>query len=314
MKFSWDLIRTFDAVAHTGSLLAAAGALGVSQPTVGRHIDLLEEALSVSLFTRSRDGMTLTEAGANLVSTSKEMVSTAEAFQRRAAGLDTQASGVVRISANDIFGVHILPPLLRDFMDIYPEVEIELDITNAAANLSRRDADLALRMFRPTQSDLVARKVAELRLGFYAHRRYLKRYGVPARFSDLKTHRFIGFDREMFHIQAAKGLGETVVASDFRFRCDNLLAHIEGVKNGLGVGILHRGLAAGLDDVVSILGDIPLPSLELWLACHSEVRYNKRVRLLVDFLADRLRTPYPSAGASGRPQRRPQHHGRTRKR
>jgi DNA-binding transcriptional LysR family regulator len=292
MKFSWDLIHTFDAVAKTGSLLAASRQLGLSQPTVGRHIDMLEDALNVSLFLRSREGMALTDAGANLVATSDEMVRTANAFQRQASGQDKEVSGVVRLSVNDILGVYVLPSVLRDFMDMHPDIEVELDISNAAANLLARDADIALRMFRPVQNDLVVRKVAEIPVGFYAHQSYLARFGQPSGLADLLTHRFIGFDRETFHIDAAKALGLTLKPTDFAFRCDNIPAQIEAVRAGTGIGIIHQGLAEKFADVDQLLADIMLPSIELWIACHSDLRHNARIRLLVDFLADRLRMPY----------------------
>jgi DNA-binding transcriptional LysR family regulator len=293
MTLPWNLIHTFDAVAKTGSLLAAAKSLGLSQPTVGRHIDLLEGTLKMPLFVRSRDGMALTAAGSDLVETSADMVRAAQAFQRRAAGLDKEISGTVRLSANDVLGVHVLPGVLSDFMDAHPEVEVELDITNAPANLLRRDADIAVRMFRPVQNDLIARKVSDIALGFYAHSSYLEAHGRPKTLRDLSAHRFIGFDRETFNIDAARAFGLTLTASDFAFRCDSLLAHIEAVKAGLGVAILHQGLASPMAGVERVLSDVTLPSIELWLACHSDVQHNTRVRKLVDYLAERLRTPYP---------------------
>lgn len=292
MNFSWDLIHTFDKVAQTGSLLAASRALGVSQPTVGRHIDMLEQSLNAALFLRGRDGMKLTEAGANLVASAREMVRSAEDFKRQSSGLDTNVTGVVRISANEIFGVRVLPHMLKDFMRANPEIEIELDITNSAANLTRRDADIAIRMFRPLQNDLIARKVTELPLGFYAHRDYLNEFGRPQKLGDLREHRIIGFDRDLTLINGAKQMGETLSASDFAFRCDNILAHIEAVSAGLGIGGLQQGLAREIDKVEQVLKDVWMPPLELWIVCHSEVRYNKRIRLLMDFLAERLKSLY----------------------
>lgn len=292
MKLSWDMIHTFDAVAKTGSLLAAAKTLRVSQPTVGRRIDLLEEVLGVTLFVRSRDGMALTDAGVDLVETSGEMVRMAGEFERRATDSHTEIAGTVRLSVNDILGIHVMPDLLREFMETYPDIQVELEITNAATNLLRRDADVAVRMFRPVQSDLIARKAGNISLGFYASKSYLKAHGRPKTFADLKAHRQIGFDRETFFVDGAKALGETVTASDYAFRCDNILAQIEAVKAGLGIGVLHQGLAARFQDLEQILPQINLPEYEIWVACHSEVRHNKRIRLLVDFLAQKLRRPY----------------------
>ena len=170
MQYSWDLIRTFQAVAKTGSLSAASRALQLTQPTVGRHVDMLEDALNLPLFVRSREGMTLTQKGADLVAQATEMEKAATGFERHAAGLDEEVTGAVRISANEIIGVMILPRILPKFMQANPGIELELIVSNSAANLLQRDADVAIRMFRPTQNDLVARKITELSLGFYAHR------------------------------------------------------------------------------------------------------------------------------------------------
>ncbi len=292
MRISWDLIRTFQSVAQTGSLSAAARALQLTQPTVGRHIDLLEQALNMSLFIRSREGMQLTSKGADLMETALEMDRAATGFERQATGLDDDISGVVRVSANDIFGVLILPYVLPQFMDQNPGIEIELIVSNSAANLLQRDADVAIRMFRPTQNDLVARKIAELPLGLYAHRDYLAQHGTPQTIGDLHAHRFIGFDRDTSLIDAARMLGETFTPKDFVFRCDNILSHVAAIRSGIGIGVTHQGLAAAWDGVEPVLTDLPLPGLDLWLACHSEVRHNQRIRAVMDFLGDTLREPY----------------------
>lgn len=292
MRYSWDYIRTFQAVAETGSLSAAARALQITQPTVGRHIDLLEDALNMPLFVRGREGMTLTQKGADLVAEAKMMETAAIGFERHAAGLDEDVTGVVRISANEIFGVMILPRILPKFMQENPGIEVELIVSNSTANLLQRDADVAIRMFRPTQNDLVARKIADLPLGFYGHHNYLRAHGEPQTFGDLRSHRFIGMDRETSLIDVGRMLGETFTPSDFAFRCDNILTHIEAIRSGVGIGVTHQGLAAQWPKVDQVLPDIQLPSLDLWIACHSEVRNNKRIRLVVDFLGEALQRPY----------------------
>lgn len=294
MRYSWDFIRSFRAVAETGSLSAAARALQLTQPTVGRHIDLLEEALNLPLFVRSREGMKLTQGGADLVAEAAKMETAATGFERRVAGLEEDVKGIVRISANEIFGVMILPGILPEFMQAHPEIEVELAVSNSSANLLKRDADVAIRMFRPTQNDLVARKIAELPLGFYAHRDYLSLKGVPETLDDLNTHRFIGLDRETSIIDAARSPGMTFTVGDFAFRCDNILSHIEAIKSGVGIGITHQGLAANLPDVDQVLKHVALPPLELWIACHSDVRFNKRIRATMDFLGRALKAPYSS--------------------
>lgn len=292
MRYSWDYIRTFQVVAETGSLSAAARTLQLTQPTVGRHIDLLEDALNLPLFIRGREGMKLTQKGADLVAEALEVETAAIEFERRAAGLDEDVKGVVRISANEIFGALLLPHILPDFMQANPGIEVELIVSNSAANLLQRDADVAIRMFRPTQNDLVARKITELPLGFYGHRDYLSARGIPQNLDDLKSHRFIGLDRETSLIDAANSLGKAFTPSDFVFRCDNIISHIEAIRSGVGIGISHQGLAKCWQDVDQVLPDIALPPLELWIACHSDVRHNQRIRKVMDFLGHSLKSPY----------------------
>ena len=298
MRYSWDYIRTFQAVAETGSLSAAARALQITQPTVGRHIDLLEDALNMPLFVRSREGMSLTQQGADLVAEAKMMETAATGFERHAAGLEEDVTGVVRISANEIFGVMILPRILPRFMQDNPGIEVELLVSNSAANLLQRDADVAIRMFRPTQNDLLARKIADLSLGFFGRRDYLSAHGEPQTLGDLRSHRFIGMDRETSLIDVGRMLGETFTPSDFAFRCDNILTHIEAIRSGVGIGVTHQDLAANWPKVDQVLPDIQLPSLDLWIACHSEVRHNKRIRAVMDFLGEALQRPYDCIKAS----------------
>jgi DNA-binding transcriptional LysR family regulator len=292
MPFSWDLIRSFQCVAETGSLSAASRSLSMTQPTIGRHIDLLEEALNVALFTRGRDGMRLTAKGTELIAAARDMGATAETFLRHAAGLQEAVSGPVRISVNELFGVQILPRLMTGLLNQNSGLEIETVITNEASNLLKRDADIAIRMFRPAQNDLMARKITTLPLGLFAHKDYLVRYPAPNTLRELRQHRMIGFDRDPSLIAVARHLGLALTESDFAFRCDNILAQFEAIRAGVGIGVTHQGLADTWDGVVAVLPDLPLPALDLWLACHSDIRFSPRVRLVMDFLADQMRTPY----------------------
>jgi DNA-binding transcriptional LysR family regulator len=294
----WNLIRTFAAVAQTGSLSGASRQLGLTQPAVSRHIDLLEDQLRIRLFQRSREGMRLTPKGADLVTVADDMKTSATSFARIATGLEEEIGGTVRISANDVMGVQILPSLFAEFQQRYPDIEIELSITNVASNLLQRDADVAVRMFRPEQDDLVAKKVADLPLGFYAHRRYLDANGRPETVSDFLNHRVIGFDRETSMLEAAKELGLNLTASNFAFRSDNILAHIQAIRAGVGIGVGHKGMAAHWPDVEPVIESFTLPPLELWIVCHSDVHRNNRIRRTMDFLCQQLRSPYASYDSS----------------
>ncbi|MCI2398975.1 LysR family transcriptional regulator [Aliiroseovarius subalbicans] len=292
MQLSWDHIRTFQAVAQHGSLLAASRHLGLTQPTVGRHIDLMEERLGFTLFTRGREGMRLTDKGADLVATAGEMLGIATDFERAASGLEERIEGTIRISANEILGALLLPGLIAAFMAEHPMIEIEIEVSNEATNLLKRDADIAVRMFRPTQNDLVARKIRDLPLGLFAHARYLERHGNPRSIDDLKSHVLIGLDRNPSLIAAYGAVGLPLTPNSFQFRCDNNIAGINAVRTGIGIGPLHIGMASRWPEVVQVLPDLPVPPLNLWLACHADVQHNKRIRLVMDYFAERMKAPY----------------------
>ena len=292
MQYALDHIRTFHAVAQHGSLLAASRHLGLTQPTVGRHIDLLEERLGFALFTRGGEGMRLTDKGSDLVATASEMLGVATNFERIASGLEERLEGTIRLSANEILGALLLPGLIADFMVEHPMIEIEIDVSNEVTNLLQRDADIAIRMFRPTQNDLIARKVTELPLGLFAHRSYLKRRPAPQTLEDLTDHVLLGQDRDPSLLNAYGAFGFPLTPGSFDFRCDNNIATISAIRAGIGIGPLHVGMARFWPDVVPVLPDVPVPSLELWIACHADVRHNKRIRMVVDFLAGQLKDPY----------------------
>ena len=295
MHLSWDHIRTFHAVAEHGSLLAASRHLGLTQPTVGRHIDLLERQLGIRLFTRGREGMRLTDKGTDLVATASEMLGTAREFARVASGLEERIEGTIRISANEILGALILPGIVAGFMADHPMIEIEIDVSNDVTNLLQRDADIAVRMFRPTQNDIVARKIRDVPLGLFAHESYLQRHPAPTKASDLKEHILLGQDRNPSLVEAYRAIGLDLAPGDFQFRSDNNIAMINAIRAGIGIGPLHLGMAQLWPDLVQVLPDLPVASLELWLACHSDVRHNKRIRFVMDFLAETLKTPYQGA-------------------
>lgn len=296
MTPSLDHIRTFHAVATHGSLLAASRQLGLTQPTVGRHIDLLEDALGLRLFTRGREGMQLTEKGADLVAVATDMMRDATEFQRVATGLEEKIAGVVRLSVNEVIGSLLLPGILSAFMEQHPEIKIEIDVSNAASNLLKRDADIAIRMFRPVQNDLVARKVTALPMGLFAHQDYLARHPPIRKLADLKQHVLIGQDRNPALIAGFRALGLEVTPDDFAYRCDNDVALINAVLSAIGVGPLHVGMAAQWPQITQVLPDLVVPPFELWLACHADVRHNNRIRLVMRFLAKALKDPYRARG------------------
>ena len=192
----WEHYRTLLAVIKEGSLSAAARLLGLTQPTVGRHIDALEEALGLALFTRSQGGLVPTESALALAPHAEAMASAAEALRRAATGEAEEDRGTVRITASEIIGTEVLPEMLTRFREKHPRISIELLISNRTEDLLQRDADIAIRMIRPTQGALVAKKIGEIELSLYAHKAYLEAYGTPKNMEELAQHPTIGFDRE----------------------------------------------------------------------------------------------------------------------
>jgi DNA-binding transcriptional LysR family regulator len=282
---NWDELRTFVEVARDGSLTGAARRLGLTQPTVGRHIDALEAALGLTLFTRSPRGLTQTPAALALEPHVEAMAAAAAALGRAASGEAAADRGAVRITASDVVGCEVLPPILAAFHAEHPGIAIELVLTNRNEDLARRDADIAVRMVRPTQSGLVARRIGTSRIGLYAHRDYVARFGAPRSLADLASHCLIGFDRDSRSFQSAGDLARGLKREDFGFRCDNDLAQLAALRAGVGVGGCQENIARRTPELVAVLPNAIQYALEVWLVMHENLKATRRVRLLFDHLA-----------------------------
>lgn len=291
----WELYRSFLAVLRAGSLSGAARALGSTQPTLGRHVEALEEALGGSLFTRSPGGLAPTPLALSLRRHAEAMESASEALLRQASGEMSAMRGTVRITASVMIGGAVLPPILADFQADYPEITLELSLNNSLDDLLRRDADIAIRMVRPTQTALLARKLGTVTIGLYAHRRYVERHGLPAGLEEMSDHILIGFDQDP---SMARGLtlnGTTITRDLFRYRVDNDLAHWHALRAGIGIAGLQDGLAARDPDLIPVLRDSVRFPLDVWLVMHRDQRDNRRIRLLYDALAEGLLSYITSA-------------------
>ena len=282
----WDLYRSFLAVLRLGSLSAAGRALGLTQPTVGRHIALLQSALSGRvLFTRSQTGLMPTAAAHELRPHAEDMAAAAAAFVRMGSGNLEETAGVVRLAAADVVGVEVLPPILSEFRHQHPNTVIELSVSNLMADLLRRDADIAVRMVRPQQKALLAKRVGKVALGFYAHRRYLERYGYPELLEDLAHHTLIGFDRVPPAGNFLEASPVPVSRELFAFRCDNDLALLAALRSGFGIGVCHAGIARRDPDLLPLLSKHFKVELEIWIVMHNELKRISRMRLMFDHLA-----------------------------
>jgi DNA-binding transcriptional LysR family regulator len=281
----WTLIRSFLAVAEAGSLSAAARATGVSQPTLGRHIQAIEAGLQVPLFTRTAQGQTLTDAGRALLPAARAMQAAAAELALTAKGHAIGIEGTVRITASRVVSHTILPPILARLRAEEPGIQIDLVPSDATENLLFGEADIALRMYRPTQADLVARHIGDLPLGLYAAKTYLDRKGRPATPEDLAQHDFVGQDRMDQIIRVMARLGMDVTRSFFPVRCDDPLTYVGLVRAGCGLG----GILCRLGDAdpglerVDVIPD--LPSLPVWLTAAPRLRQSPRLRRVWDALA-----------------------------
>ena len=281
----WTLYRTFLAVIDAGSLSGAARRLALTQPTVGRQVEALEQALGgESLFTRSPGGLAPTRAARLLEPHARAMAAAAAALTRAAAG-DAQAmSGVVRVTASEIVGAEVLPPILTDFRETWPEIDLELVLTNAQEDLLRRDADIAVRMARPTQGALLARRIGSMPLVFHAHRSYLQKHGEPRSIPELLGHTLIGFDRAAPNIEGVDGLPFEVTRDVFAIRTDNDLAQLALLRAGVGLCPCQPAIAARDPNLVPILEGKFNLTLEMWVVMHEDLKGDRRLRALFDHL------------------------------
>ena len=286
--FDWNLIRSFLAILDEGSLAAASRKSGISQPTLGRHVDELEASLGVTLFQRGRSGMVPAPAALELAESARKMEQASSAISLAAAGASQQVGGVVRITASDIVATYLLPPVIAGLMRDLPEVEIELAPSNTVENLLRRDADIAIRMVRPAQNDLIARQVNTFEMGIYADMAYLQRNGTPRDFASLGGHALIGYDRSDLILRGFAEQGYKVDRSFFRFRCDNQITAFEVLVAGAGIGFAPNALARRHANLQRILPEIPVGGLPMWLTSHRELRTSRRIRRVSDYLGERL--------------------------
>ncbi|WP_372603340.1 LysR family transcriptional regulator [Actibacterium sp.] len=285
-SLDWSLVQAFVAVAETGSLSAAARRLGASQPTLGRQIRAIEDALGVTLFHRQARGLTLTETGAALLAPARAMREAAGQMSLIAAGRAEELSGVVRLTASLTVSHYLLPPILARIRARHPEIEIELVPSDTTENLLFREADLALRMYRPEQLDVVARHLGDIELGLYGARAYLDRAGRPHGVGDMLRHDLVGYDRNEDIILGMRQAGLPMDRHSFALRCDQNAVYWELVRAGCGLGFGQVPIGAADPLVERVLPDIPVPPLPIWLTAHEAMRNTPRLRRVWDMLAE----------------------------
>jgi DNA-binding transcriptional LysR family regulator len=286
---SWDYYRSFLAVLNEGSLSAAARSLGLTQPTLGRHIEALEAAFGTPLFLRGPQGLLPTDTALAMRAQTEMMDATSATLRRIASGAQQAAKGSVRISASDIIATEVLPPILARLQDAHPALEVELSLSDRVEDLMRHQADIAVRMVAPRQNNLLSQRIGALALGFHAHRAYLQRHGTPQSFEDLHQHRLIGFDQRLNYIRDILKDRPDLADIHFTFRCDSNVAQFAAIRAGLGIGICQNALARQQTDLVEILpGQLNL-SLDTYVVMHEDLKHSPRCRVTFDALVSGLR-------------------------
>lgn len=286
--FDWNRARAFLAVAEAGSLSAAARAMGMTQPTVGRQIAALERELGVALFERGPRGLALTPGGADLVEPVRGMFESATQLALTASGRSQTVEGTVCVSASETVAAFELPALLAPLAGIAPRLEIEIVASNAISDLRRREADIAVRNVRPTQRELVARKVKEIPAWLYATPDLIERLGAPAAPVDLANAPFVGFQSSDRLMDGLNVRGFSLTPANFRRRSESELVRWEMVKQGLGIGVFTEDIGDREPLVRRVLPNMEPIMVPVWLTAHREVRTSRRVRLVYDLLLEGL--------------------------
>ena len=291
MDFDWAEVRTFLSVAREGSYSAAARALGLSQPTVRRHVESLSERLKLDLFRRDQSGAKLTPDGERLLTAAEAMAEAAARLSLSADEVAGQITGTVRITASQMISHHVLPPIIAGLRHDHPGVQIDLVASDDTGNLLYREADIAVRMFKPEQLDLVVRKITELPTGLYIAKSLAARIGMPRTLDDLMKIDMVGFDQNPLMIREMAKMGLQVSREFFPVRCDAQPAHWELVRAGCGIGGAQRRIGDADPLVARIDMGLPLAPLEVWLATPAAIRRVPRVDVVWEALAKALAAP-----------------------
>lgn len=288
IQFDWNHARAFLVVADEGSLSAAGRALGMSQPTLGRQVAGLEEQLKVTLFERVGKGLSLTQSGVRLYEYVKQMAEAANQFSLVAQGQSNDVSGEVCISLTELDAYFRFAPLITKFKEYAPNIQLELQVSNAISDLKRREADVAIRYQRPTQADLITKKIGSEKAYLYGHKDYIKHFAnkSPDKVSNLKL---IGFDHSDQMKDYLLGMGFPVRSDQFTVICKNQLVQLQMILQGGALAFLPDHIANRYPELEPAFVDYFTPiELEMWLVCHRELHTSKKVRLVFDFLSEQL--------------------------
>lgn len=288
VKFDWNRARAFLVTAEEGSLSAAARALGMAQPTLGRQVKAFEQEIGVLLFERIGNGLKLTSSGLELVEHVRTMGEAAGRVSLTASGQSQQVEGAVCITATEVTAAFVLPPIVAKLRAAEPGITVEVVATNNVSDLRRREADIAIRAGRPTDPDLIARMLRSHSLGLYASESYLEQIDNPQNNEELLRAEFLGFEHSEQYVDGLNQLGLKVTPHHFPIICSNHIVQWQMVKQGMGIGVMISQVGDAEVGVRLAAPWLPGFEIEAWLVAHRELNTSRRVRLVFDFLAREL--------------------------
>jgi len=288
IKFDWNHARAFFVTVEEGSLSAAAKALNMSQPTLGRQVSALEKELGVSLFERLGRGYEITRSGVELYEHVKAMGEAANILSLTASGRSQSIEGSVTISATNTMSAYVLPALIHKLSQLEPGIQIEMVSTNALSDLRKREADIAIRHVEPTHPELYFKKLRKSNAYLYATPAYLKKIGPIQKVSDLKKAAFFGVSNNLEYIAVLKTIGLELTAKNFHIFSEDLIFHWEMTKQGAGIGVMSEDVGAKENSVRKVLEKLPPIKFDNWVVAHRELKTNRRIRIVFDFLVEAL--------------------------
>lgn len=285
----WADIRLFLAILDNGSLVGASEHLNLTQPTVGRRLAALEGRLDTPLFVRSGRRMQLTDTGTAILDSARRMEREMLAIERTVEVQSKGLNGEVTISATEGTGTDWLTPALFAFHELYPDIVINMQIENRTVDLVHREADIALRLGRPTQPDLIARRLVTLGFGLYASQAYLDRAGPVLSADSLITHQLVGLNTDRLGKDSNSAFpSQSKIAGNYVFQSNSPAAQVSAVRAGFGIGVLSNRWAATVSGLQRVLPNYTAFEAELWLVTHEELRHSARIRAVSDFIAERI--------------------------
>lgn len=284
----WDDIRTFLAIARAGTLSGAARTLGLTQPTMGRRLAAMEARLGARLLQRTPDGYVLTQLGEAVLGNAERIEAEAISVERAVSGRDVALEGVVRLTTVDTLAARILTPAIAALQQQHPGIAVELVPATQSLNLSKREADIALRMARFEGHDIVSRRVGTLAVGLYAGRAYLERHGSPTA-GQGEGHAVVTVLDDQLHLPEARLLAERLPGARMALRTNSRDVHLWAAKNGIGIACLARFRADTEADLVHLFPEEPPLTRDIWLGVHRDLRHTPRIRAVIDAVTSELK-------------------------